>query len=173
MRVRQGSGPANVARTVICPCPATAVADSADPGSGGRVVNRRNAGSGAVGVFPPHPITKARNSTTAKRMGFLCPNAALIDSVQILTQFYIDDTSLCSCLRASRRELSGNVAPRLLPHPAAVFMRRLLTRSRWISTDVELPRKHEQHEKENWLRPCLARDVPPDGRRLASQARRC
>jgi Transposase DDE domain len=31
-------------------------------------------------------------------------------------------------LRASRRELSGNVAPRLLPHPAAAFMRRLLAR---------------------------------------------
>jgi hypothetical protein len=34
-------------------------------------------------------------------------------------------------LRASRRELSGNVAPRLLPHPAAVFMRRLLPAQRF------------------------------------------
>ena len=32
-------------------------------------------------------------------------------------------------LRASRRELSGNGAPRLLPPPAAAFMRRLLASS--------------------------------------------
>src|SRR5688500_10826921 len=89
-RVRQGSGPANVARTVICPCPASAVADSADPGSGGRGVNRRKTESGSVGVFPPHPITNARNSTTTKRMGVLCTNAALIDSCPDFTQFYIE-----------------------------------------------------------------------------------
>jgi hypothetical protein len=66
-----------------------------------------------VGVFPPHPITNARNSTTAKRMGVLCTNAALIDSCPDFTQFYIKRRHLALLVFTRRiRDRAAAASPR-------------------------------------------------------------